>query len=77
MDFLQDSISWDFILDCLKCFGAPPNFVAWIKECISSPSYSIALNGTLVGYFHGRKGIRQGDSISPFLFVMDMEVPYC
>jgi hypothetical protein len=69
-----DSISWDFILHCLHCFGAPRNFVAWIKECIFNPSYSIALNGTLVGYFNGTKGIRQGDHISPYLFVITMEV---
>jgi hypothetical protein len=46
-----DSVSWDFILHCLICFGAPSKFVGWIKECISSPSYSSALNGTLVGFF--------------------------
>lgn len=42
-----DSISWEFILHCLRCFGAPMKFVAWIRECISTPSYSIALNGSL------------------------------
>jgi hypothetical protein len=55
---------WDYILYCLKCFGAPARYVSWIKECITSPSFTIVLNGTLVGYFHGRKGLRQGD---PFL----------
>jgi hypothetical protein len=52
-----NSVDWEFIIHCLWCFGAPSQYVAWVKECISSPSYSIALKGNLVGYCHGRKGL--------------------
>jgi hypothetical protein len=33
-----DSVSWEFILHCLGCFGASIKFVGWVRECISSPS---------------------------------------
>jgi hypothetical protein len=48
--------------------------LGWIKECINSPRFYVCLNGTLVGYFEGKKGLRQGDPLSPYLFVLVMEV---
>lgn len=69
-----DSVNWEFLLQCLCSFGFPVKFISCIRECISTPKFSIALNGTLVGYFEGRKGPRQGDPISPYLFVIAMEV---
>jgi len=50
-----DSVSWNFILHWLSCFGAPRQYVAWVRACISNPSFSIALNGSLVGHIQGRK----------------------
>lgn len=69
-----DSINWDFVLHTMSAMGFPPLYLSWIKECISSPSYSIKINGSLEGCFAGMKGIRQGDSLSPYIFVICMEV---
>lgn len=63
-----------FLLNILKAFELPKLFIGWIWEYISSPSYSIALNGELVGFFMGRKGLRQGYPISPPLFALAMDI---
>ncbi|XP_028082602.1 uncharacterized protein LOC114283922 [Camellia sinensis] len=52
-----DSVRWDFILDILKAMAFPPVMVSC---CITSPSFSICINGSLHGYFKGARGLRQG-----------------
>lgn len=69
-----DNLDWRFLLNILKAFDLPAQFIAWIRECISTPSYFIALNGELVGFFPGKNGLRQGDPMSSSLFVIAMDV---
>ncbi|KAL0534487.1 hypothetical protein IC582_028778 [Cucumis melo] len=69
-----DSINWDFLFGLLIAISTPLKFVSWIKACMTSPMFSIMINGSLEGFFHGRKGVRQGNPLSPFFFVMVMDV---
>lgn len=68
-----DSIRWDFILGILKAMSVPDIFINWISQCISTASFSVSVNGASGGFFSSTKGIRQGDPMSPYLFVLAME----
>ncbi|XP_060210446.1 uncharacterized protein LOC132637365 [Lycium barbarum] len=73
MQKAYDSVEWVFVEQVLGGLNFPKMFVNWIMACLRIVSYSIIVNGTPTTPFEARKGLRQGDSMSPLLFVIVME----
>ena len=63
-------------MDILYALKFPYRFVEWIKGCITKLMFSISINSGLVGYFKSERGIRQGDPLSFYIFVLAMNVLY-
>ncbi|KAL9684647.1 hypothetical protein QQ045_022088 [Rhodiola kirilowii] len=68
-----DRISWGFILRILHSLGFNNCWYDLIYRCISNCSYSMKWDGRLYGFFRSSRGVRQGDPLSPSLFVIAME----
>jgi len=68
-----DRHNWNFMEECLKECKFPPKLIKIIHRCISTPSYKIMWNGEKTEPFYPSRGIRQGDPLFPYLFVICME----
>ncbi|GKA19920.1 RNA-directed DNA polymerase, eukaryota [Tanacetum coccineum] len=68
-----DSVRWDFLDDVLRKFGFGDTWCKWIQCCLKSSRGSILVNGSPTEEFQFGKGLKQGDPLSPFLFILIME----
>jgi hypothetical protein len=68
-----DKLSWDYIRAMLLAFGFHQTWVDWILNLTSSAFFSLLVNGVPSKPFSPSRGIRQGDPLSPFLFVIMAE----
>ena len=72
-----DRVEWRYLKSIMQALGFPDSWVEQVMKCVSSVSFSIRVNGVFSDSFIPSRGIRQGDPISPYLFLLCSEGLSC
>jgi len=68
-----DRVGWSFLVEVMSKLGFDSRWIGLILKCISLVSYAVLINGEPHGHITLIFGIRQGNALSPYLFVLCTE----
>ena len=69
-----DSLEWDFLHRALKAFNFGPAIRKWITILYNDVESGVMNGGYMTNYFKTSRGVRQGCPLSPFLFILSVEL---
>ena len=69
-----DSLSWDFMLKCLKKFNFGDSFIPWVEILYNGIESCVINNGKASNFFKLERGVRQGCCLSALLFIIVAEI---
>ncbi|KAK2443790.1 hypothetical protein QL285_014866 [Trifolium repens] len=68
-----DSVNWSFLVYMLRRFGFTNKWIAWVKACVCAGSLSVLVNESPSQEVNIARGLKQGDPLTPFLFLLVVE----
>lgn len=69
-----DSVDWEFLLEIMRTRKFPIRWIKWMEELLFSAQSAVVVNGETTDFIRHRRGLRQGDPLSPMLFIIATDV---